>query len=105
MKVGQRFGFELLRRGCSVSHCGLSQLPPFARCAKDGAPTVLVLQMRSKAWATRAEEINSKLIGAASFATKRSAVAKKEVEHRADDQQCDNNPENFPDIAGLRCDG
>jgi hypothetical protein len=27
--------------------------PPFAKCAKNGAPTVLVIQRRSKAWATR----------------------------------------------------
>jgi hypothetical protein len=30
-----------------------SRYPPFAKNAKDGAPAVLVMQVRSKAWATR----------------------------------------------------
>jgi hypothetical protein len=30
-----------------------SWFPPFANCAKDGAPTALVMPARSKAWATR----------------------------------------------------
>ncbi len=30
-----------------------SELPPFANCAKDGAPTVFLASARAKAWATR----------------------------------------------------
>jgi hypothetical protein len=30
-----------------------SWFPPFANCAKDGAPSVLFVPARSKAWATR----------------------------------------------------
>jgi len=33
--------------------CHRRRLPPFAKSAKDGAPTVLVVFARSKAWATR----------------------------------------------------
>jgi REP element-mobilizing transposase RayT len=36
-----------------LRHCMRSWYPPFAQTAKDGAPIVLLMPARSKAWATR----------------------------------------------------
>jgi len=33
-----------------------SQFPPFANSAKNGAPSILVMQTKIKAWATRQED-------------------------------------------------
>jgi hypothetical protein len=41
------------RRPCDGFGPSLSALPPFAECAKDGAPTVFLASARAKAWATR----------------------------------------------------
>ena len=36
-----------------------SRFPPFAKCAKDGAPTMFLAPARSKAWATRPTRVPS----------------------------------------------
>src|SRR5580698_5982878 len=40
------------RRPCDGFGPSLSALPPFAECAKDGAPTVFLASARAKVWAT-----------------------------------------------------
>jgi hypothetical protein len=43
-------------QSCSIAQNPLpmrSWYPPFAKCAKDGAPTVVAMPAKSKAWATR----------------------------------------------------
>jgi len=50
--------FDLLWRRDQNPLCRLHfRLPPFAKCAKDGAPAALVMADGSRAWATRRVEI------------------------------------------------
>ena len=39
--------------GCATRSRMRSRFPPFAKCAKDGAPTMFLAPARSRAWATR----------------------------------------------------
>src|ERR1035438_8804843 len=52
MRAGGRFLSARRQHDRTPSRRHL-RLPPFAKCAKDGAPTVLVMSARSRAWAIR----------------------------------------------------
>ena len=52
----QRWASPLPAQSCSIAQNPLpmrSWYPPFAKCAKDWAPTVVAMPAKSKAWATR----------------------------------------------------
>jgi hypothetical protein len=53
MRDGERFHFEIGRH--RLRRCRHSWYPPFAKYAKNGAPTILLMPAGSKDWATRPE--------------------------------------------------
>jgi len=76
--------FVLLLSFCTNPSRVRPWFPPFANCAKDGAPTVLVIAAKSKVWATRLKLQNLVVVaveldGVVELVQKGAAVAGYEV--------------------------
>ena len=76
--------FVLLLSFCTNPSRVRPWLPPLANCAKDGAPTVLVIAAKSKVWATRLKLQNLVVVaveldGVVELVQKGAAVAGYEV--------------------------